>query len=116
MVLFSVLGWKSKGVKSKGNHKSKGIKAFKGGKAKSYIHKGLTKRSAEPWWGHSMEEDWDLSKGFYQKGDSSKGHSWKGKCVEFTILNIVLIAIVRKLSGTYLSLQCFITLHSVSFD
>ena len=41
-----------------------------------------------------MEEDWDLSKGFYQKGDSFKGHSWKGKCVEFPRLNIVLIEIV----------------------
>ena len=99
---FSVLGWKSKGFKSKGHFKSKGFKAFKGTKAKSYIHKGLTKRSAEPWWGHSMEEDWDLSKGFYQKGDSFKGHSWKskgrhswkGKRVEITIIYVVLIEIV----------------------
>ena len=86
MVLFSVLGWKSKGFKSKGHFKSKGFKAFKGTKAKSYIHKGLTKRSAEPWWGHSMEEDWDLSKGDDSfKGHSwkGKGHSWKGKRVEF---------------------------------
>ena len=102
LVLFSVLGWKSKGFKSKGHFKSKGFKAFKGAKAKSYIHKGLTKRSAEPWWGHSMEDDWDLSKGFYQKGDSFKGHSWKskghhswkGKRVEITIIYVVLIEIV----------------------
>ena len=86
LVPFSVLGCKSKGFKSKGHFKSKGFKAFKGTKAKSYIHKGLTKRSAEPWWGHSMEEDWDLSKGFYRKGDSFKGHSWKSKCAEFIIL------------------------------
>ena len=85
-MFLSVLGWKSKGLKSKGHSKSKGFKAFKGTKAKSYIHKGLAKRSAEPWWGHSLEEDWDLSKGFYSKGDSFKGHSRKGKCVEFTIL------------------------------
>ena len=78
LVIFSVLGWKSKGwkskghFKSKGHSKSKGLKAFKGTKAKSYIHKGLAKRSAEPL-GHSL------------KGDSSVGfcwkdHSLKGKC------------------------------------
>ena len=75
-VLFSVLGWKSKGhFKSKGHSKSKGLKAFKGTKAKSYIHKGFTKRSAEPWWGHSLKGDWDSS----WKGDYFKGHSWKNK-------------------------------------
>ena len=71
MVLFPVIGWKSKGLKSKGHFKSKGhskskgLKAFKGAKAKSYIHKRLAKRSAEPW-GHSL------------KGDSSEGFCWKG--------------------------------------
>ena len=67
LVLFPVLGWKSKGLKSKGHYKSKGLKAFKGTKAKSYIHKGLTKRSAEPGLGWSW----------------SRGHPEKGKCVEF---------------------------------
>ena len=83
---FSVLGWKSKGVKSKGHFKSKGhtkskyLKAFKGTKAKSDIHKGLlTKRSAEPGLG------WSWSRGFYWKCHSWKGKckSSKGKCVEF---------------------------------
>ena len=74
---FFVQGCKSKGVKSKGRHKSKGFKAFKGTKAKSYIHKGLTKRSAEPGFG------WSLSRGFYWKCHSWKGKCKKGKCVEF---------------------------------
>ena len=65
---FSLLGWKSKGLKSKGHFKNKGhsksksLKAFKGTKAKSYIHKGLAKRSAEPGLG------WSWSRGFYWKG------------------------------------------------
>ena len=80
-MFFSALGWKSKGhFKSKGHSKSKGLKAFKGTKAKSYIHKGLTKRSAEPW-GHSLKGDWDSFKGFCWKGHSLTGkvHSLKGK-------------------------------------
>ena len=83
---FSILGWKSKGLKSKGHYKSKGhcksksFKAFKGTKAKSYIHKGLlAKRSAEPGFG------WSWSRGFFWKGHSWKGKSFKGKFVEFTI-------------------------------
>ena len=88
MVLFSVLGWKSKGwkskshFKSKGHSKSKGLKAFKGTKAKSYIHKSLTKRSAEPL-GHYLKGDSDSFKGFCWKGHSlkGKGHSLKGKCI-----------------------------------
>ena len=78
MVLFSVLGWKSKGwkskshFKSKGHSKSKGLKAFKGTKAKSYIHKGFTKRSAEPW-GLNLKGDWDSTEGFYWKDHSLKG-------------------------------------------
>ena len=78
---FSLVGWKSKGLKSKGHFKSKGHskskgwKAFKGIKAKSYAHKGLTKRSAEPGLG------WSWSRGFYWKCHPWKG---KGKCVEFT--------------------------------
>ena len=71
-VFFSVVGWKSNGLKYKGHFKSKGLKAFKGTKAKSYIHKGLGKRSAKPW-GHSLKGD--SSKGFCWKG-----HSLKGKC------------------------------------
>ena len=71
-LIFSVLGWKSKGLKSKGHFKSKSLKAFKGTKAKSYVHKGLAKRSAKPW-GHSLKGD--SSKDF-----CSKGHSLKGKC------------------------------------
>ena len=79
LVLFSVLGWKSKGFKSKGHFKSKGFKALNGTEAKSYIHKGLAKRSAKPGLG------WSWSRGFYWKGHG-KGKSFKGKCVEFTIL------------------------------
>ena len=73
--VFSDLGWKSKDhFKSKGHSKSKGLKAFKGTKAKSYIHKGLAKRSAEPGLG------WSWSRGFYWKGHfKAKGNSWKGK-------------------------------------
>ena len=67
---FSVLGWKSKGFKSKGLFKSKGFKAFKGTKAKSYIHKGHGKRSAEPGFG------WSWSRGFYFGPRRMKG---KGK-------------------------------------
>ena len=79
-LVFSALGWKSKShFKSKGHSKSKGLKAFKGTKAKSYIHKGLAKRSAEPGLG------WSWSRGFYWKGHG-KGKSFKGMCVEFTIL------------------------------
>ena len=80
-MFFSALGWKSKGLKSKGHSKIKGFKALKGIKAKSYIHKGLAKRSAESW-GHSLKGDWDSSKGHSWK---DQGHSWKGKFVEFTI-------------------------------
>ena len=82
-LVFSALGWKSKGLKSKGHSKSKGFKALKGTKAKSYIHKGLTKRSTEPWWGHSLKGDWDSFKDSCWKGHSlkGKGHSLKkGKC------------------------------------
>ena len=74
LVLFSLLGLKSKGLKSKGYFKikghsmSKGFKALNGTKAKSDIHKGLAKRSAEPGLG------WSWSRGFYWKG-----HPWKGK-------------------------------------
>ena len=77
LVPFSVLGCKSKGFKSKGHSKSKSFKAFKGAKAKSYIHKGLAKRSAEPGLG------WSRSRGFFWKCHSWKGKSSKGKCVEF---------------------------------
>ena len=78
---FSVLGWKSKGLKSKGHFKSKGhskskgLKAFKGNKAKSYVHKGFAKRLAEPGLG------WSWSRGFYWKGHpwKVKGQSSKGK-------------------------------------
>ena len=73
MVLFSVLGWKSKG-----HFKSKGFKALNVTEAKSDIHKGLAKRSAEPGLG------WSWSRGFYWKGHG-KGKSFKGQCVEFTI-------------------------------
>ena len=98
---FSVLGWKSKGLKSKGHFKSKGhskskgVKAFKGTKVKSYIHKGLTKKSAEPW-GHYLKGDWDSSKGFYWRDHSLKGktHSLKGK----VIIHVGLTKIIRKLS------------------
>ena len=95
-IMLSVLGWKSKGhFKSKGHSKSKGLKAFKGTKAKSYIHKGLTKRSAEPW-GHYLKGDWDLSTGFYLRDHSLKGksQSLKGK----VIIHVGLIKIIRKLS------------------
>ena len=71
-MFFSAIGWKSKGhFKSKGHSKSKGLKAFKGTKAKSYIHKGLTKRSAEPL-GHYLKGDSDSLKG--------ESHCLKGKC------------------------------------
>ena len=85
---FSVLGWKSKGLKSKGHFKSKGFKALNGTKAKSDIHKGLAKRSAEPGLG------WSWSRGFYWKGHG-KGKSFKGKC---RIPNTVgIIQIIRQL-------------------
>ena len=73
LFFFSVLGWKSKGLKSKGHFESKGFKVLNGTKAKSYIHKDLTKRSAEPGLG------WSWSRGFYIKGHG-KGKSFKGKC------------------------------------
>jgi hypothetical protein len=40
----------------------------------------LTKRSAEPWWDHSLKGDWDSFKDFCWKGHSlkDKGHSLKG--------------------------------------
>ena len=95
-MFFSALGWKSKGLKSKGHSKSKDFKALKGTKAKSYIHKGLTKRSAEPWWGHSLKGDWDSFKDSCWKGHSlkGKGHSLKGKCR----VHVRLIEIIRNLS------------------
>ena len=94
--IFSILGWKSKDLKSKGHFKSKvyskskGLKAFKGTKAKSHIHKGLVKTSAEP--GLS----WSWSRGFYWKGHG-KGKSLKGK---FRICNTVgIIETIRQLEG-----------------
>ena len=85
-MFLSVLGWKSNGLKSKGHSKSKGIKAFKGTKAKSYIHKGLL-RAAEPGLG------WSWSRGFFWKGHG-KGKSFKGKC---RICNTVgIFEIIRK--------------------
>ena len=77
---FSVLGWKSKGVKSKGHFKSKGFKALNVTEAKSDIHKGLAKRSSEPGW------SWRWSNPFY----SGKHKFFKGKCAEFTILYVLL--------------------------
>ena len=65
------------------------MKAFKGTKAKSYVHKGLAKRSAEPGLG------WSWSRGFYIKGHG-KGKSFKGKCrIHNTTVGI--IEIFRKL-------------------
>ena len=86
LVLFSLLGLKSKGLKSKGYFKikghsmSKGFKALNGTKAKSDIHKGLAKRSAEPGLG------WSWSRGFYWKGHG-KGKSFKGKWVYLRLLD-----------------------------
>ena len=80
-MFLSFLGWKSKGLKSKGHSKSKGFKAFKGTKAKSYIHKGLTKRSAEP----GLGWNWSIYIGFYWKGHfKAKCDSWKGKPYVYT--------------------------------
>ena len=65
---------------------SKGFKALNGTKAKSDIHEGLAKRSAEPGLG------WSWSRGFYWKGHPWKG---KGKC---RIHNTVgIIEIIEKL-------------------
>ena len=87
MVLFPVLGSKSKShFKSKAHPKS--WKAFKGTKAKSYIHKSLAKRSAEPGLG------WSWSRGFYCKGHG-KGKSFKGKCRTPNTLGI--FEIIRQL-------------------
>ena len=87
-LVFSALGWKSKShFKSKGHSKSKGLKAFKGTKAKSYIHKGLAKRSAEPS-GHYLKGDRDTFKGFSCKG---KDHSLKGKCrIHVGLIKIII--------------------------
>ena len=102
MVLFSFLGWKSKGLKSKGHFKSKGhpkskgLKAFKGTKAKSYIHKGLVKRSAEPW-GHSLKGD--PSEGFCWKGHSLKGNcrihvGWLSLLDNYLVLMVCLSKVI----------------------
>ena len=91
-MFLSFLGWKSKGLKSKGHSKSKGFKAFKGTKAKSYIHKGLTKKSAEPGLG------WSWSRGFYWKGHPGKGKGQSSKGKLCGIHNIVgFIETIRKL-------------------
>ena len=72
LVPFSVLGWKSKGLKSKGHFKSKGHSKSKGLKA------------------------WSWSRDFYWKGHG-KGKSLKGK---LRICNTVgIIEIIRQLEG-----------------
>jgi hypothetical protein len=92
-LVFSALGWKSKGFKSKGHSKSKGLKALKGTKAKSYIHKGLTKRSTEPM-GHYLKGDSDSFKGHFLKG---KCLSLKGKCTVYVSL-IKILSYVKSIA------------------